>query len=424
MNPPLVFISYSHDSADHKAWVLRLASDLRENGVDAILDQWDLVPGQDASVFMQQGILRADRVLMVCSKNYVSKAEVRSGGVGFEQLIVTSEVVQAIDTKKFIPLVRNNLAEPFVPRFLGPRIYINFNDDVTYEARREDLLRELLAAPIAVKPPIGLNPFSATMPKQEEPARTTSPTGITRNGGSVLSDPWFEAGASVAKSGIEKLGLKGCMELRFALHDEITKSQLELLSAVRKSQVHTFGWPIGVTLENRDEYKPRPFGDGIRAEIAIANDSLSGRQSYDYWAVRRNGDFYLLQSLFEDSRSENSIFFNTRIVRVAESLMFAANFYTNLSVPPESKISLRVSHDGLTNRTLTSASPNRSIFPRVSHEAKTESEIVVMLGNMHETLVDNVRKIVEPMFMLFEFAEFDDAVYTDIVQRFVNGQSS
>ena len=57
---------------------------------------------------------------------------------------------------------------------------------------------------------------------------------------------------------------------------------------------------------------------------------MSGRQSYDYWAIRRNGDFYVLQSLFEDERGENLIFFNTRIVRVAEALMFASNLYTHL----------------------------------------------------------------------------------------------
>ena len=42
MDNPTVFISYSHDNEDHKSWVLKLASDLRSHGVNAILDQWDL----------------------------------------------------------------------------------------------------------------------------------------------------------------------------------------------------------------------------------------------------------------------------------------------------------------------------------------------------------------------------------------------
>lgn len=424
MKPPSVFISYSHDSEDHKAWVLRLAIDLRERGVDATLDQWELVPGQDVAAFMQKGILEADRVLLVCSGAYVSKAEAGTGGVGFERLIVTGEVVQNIDTRKFIPLVRGNPTEPHVPRFLGPRLYIDFNDDTEYETKREELLRELLGAPLSVKPPLGTNPFSGAMPKQVESARVVGPTGVTCAGERLLGEPWFEAERFVAEKGISQLGLEGCMELRFGLHDDITKSQLDLLNAVRKSEIHTFGWPIGVTLENRDEYKPRPYGDGIRAEIAIAKESLSGRQSYDYWAVRKNGDFYLLQSLFEDIGGENLVFFNTRIVRVAEALMFAANLYTNLGAPPNANLSVRVSHKGLAGRTLTSAGGNRQVFPRMSRESISESEIVVTLGKMRETLVDDVRRIVEPMFMLFEFQEFAESIYTDIVRRFEKGETS
>jgi hypothetical protein len=104
---------------------------------------------------MQKGILEADRVLLVCSDTYVTKAEAGTGGVGFERLIVTGEVVQSIDTRKFIPIVRNSSGCVRVPRFLGPRLYIDFSDDQAYEARREELLRELLGAPLLVKPPIG-----------------------------------------------------------------------------------------------------------------------------------------------------------------------------------------------------------------------------------------------------------------------------
>ena len=39
---PTVFISYSHDSDEHKNWVLQLATRLRSNGVDVILDRWNL----------------------------------------------------------------------------------------------------------------------------------------------------------------------------------------------------------------------------------------------------------------------------------------------------------------------------------------------------------------------------------------------
>ena len=44
---PTVFVAYSHDSSEHKMWVARLATDLRRNGIEAILDS---IP-QAASIF-------------------------------------------------------------------------------------------------------------------------------------------------------------------------------------------------------------------------------------------------------------------------------------------------------------------------------------------------------------------------------------
>ena len=221
-----------------------------------------------------------------------------------------------------------------------------------------------------------------------------------------------------------KLGLKAGMELRFALHTPVNKSQLDLLTAVRASQIHTFGWPIAVTLENRDACRPRPFSNGIRAEVSIAKDSLSGRESYDYWALAQSGDFYLLQNLFEDTRDVAKIFFNTRIVRVTEALMFAKALYSHLGAPPETHLSIRVAHFGLAGRTLSSAGGRRYVSERQCIDNRCESEIVVTLGTIRESLVAAVQRLTAPMFMLFEFTEFADSVYDDIVRRFEEGEPS
>jgi len=57
-NPPKVFVSYSHDSEEHKAWVLQLSTRLRSNGVDVILDRWNLKLGSDIAHFMEKGICK------------------------------------------------------------------------------------------------------------------------------------------------------------------------------------------------------------------------------------------------------------------------------------------------------------------------------------------------------------------------------
>jgi hypothetical protein len=277
MTAPKIFISYSHDTQDHKAWVLKLGSNLLARGVDVVLDRWDLAPGQDMSMFMQRGIAEADRVLMICSATYVQKAEAGLGGVGYERLIVTAELIQSIDTIKFIPIMRLN-PQKTIPIFIGPRLNVDFNDDTKYAPGLDQLTMELHGVSGLSKPPLGVNPFSGK-PTGSSPTRSSGSTS------EILGSPWFSDESDKAKKGIGKLGLVGYMEIRVATSSEITKSQIELLNAVRQSEIQTFGWPIGVIL-NKDEFRPRPYGNGIRAEVAVSPSTSNGRTSYDYWSLR------------------------------------------------------------------------------------------------------------------------------------------
>src|SRR5688572_3165524 len=140
---PTVFISYSHDSEAHKSWVRKLAGDLMSRGIQVILDQWHLALGQDVVVFMERAVTDADRVLLVCSERYVAKADDRDGGVGYEGVIVSSEIAGKIATRKFIPLIRNGASLPTLPKFLGVRRYQDFSDDAKYDTLLEELAREL-----------------------------------------------------------------------------------------------------------------------------------------------------------------------------------------------------------------------------------------------------------------------------------------
>ena len=90
MEIPKVFISYSHDSDEHKEWVLQLSTRLRQNGVDVILDRWDLGAGDDMTLFMEKGVRDSDRVLVICTDAYVRKANAAEGGVGYERMIITA----------------------------------------------------------------------------------------------------------------------------------------------------------------------------------------------------------------------------------------------------------------------------------------------------------------------------------------------
>ena len=151
---PTVFISYSHDDPEHKRWVLDVATHLRNSGVEVLFDVWDLRPGDDVPKFMEKGVREADRVLMICTEAYSSKANDGVGGVGYEAMIVTGELVRDLGTGKFIPVVRQKTDKPQVPTSVSTRYYINLSDWPETQPEMEKLLQELhdIRPP---KPPLG-----------------------------------------------------------------------------------------------------------------------------------------------------------------------------------------------------------------------------------------------------------------------------
>ena len=169
---PKVFISYSHDSPTHKQWVSELGAKLRQNGIDVILDQWDLHLGDDMTRFMEVGVKSSDRVLVICTDNYVRKASAGEGGVGYERLIVTAQLVQDLGTNKFIPIIRQASEKENMPVFLGPRFGIDFRDESQFDEKIKDLLHELHQVPKVQTPPLGKNPF-ARLPSGDEAAPFT-----------------------------------------------------------------------------------------------------------------------------------------------------------------------------------------------------------------------------------------------------------
>ena len=48
-SPPRLFISYSWSTSEHEQWVIDLATELVNSGVDVVLDKWDLREGHESS---------------------------------------------------------------------------------------------------------------------------------------------------------------------------------------------------------------------------------------------------------------------------------------------------------------------------------------------------------------------------------------
>lgn len=74
---PKVFISYAWGSEDYRLKVRSFATDLMENGIDVLLDQWSLKEGNDTYAFMEQSVTdqTITNVLILLDPIYEKKSE-------------------------------------------------------------------------------------------------------------------------------------------------------------------------------------------------------------------------------------------------------------------------------------------------------------------------------------------------------------
>jgi len=158
---PTVFISYSWDSQEHEDWIVNLATKLCHNGVNAILDKWDLGHlGKPLPHFMENSISKSQRVICVMTPNYKKKTENLDGGVGYEYSIISAEIFTAgVNTSKFIPLFRSGTDFNAIPTVLNGRKYVDMRDDSQFEDKfLNELLRDIHKEPKYKKPKLGKKP--------------------------------------------------------------------------------------------------------------------------------------------------------------------------------------------------------------------------------------------------------------------------
>lgn len=155
-------MSYSWTNPEHGAWVLNLATELRQNGVDIILDKWGLKEGHDAVAFMESMVTnpKVKKVIMICDRRYAEKADGREGGVGTETQIISAKVYGETQQDKFVAVVTELNAEgkPFLPTYYANRIYIDMSSEDVYASNFEQLLRWIFDKPANIKPSIGSPP--------------------------------------------------------------------------------------------------------------------------------------------------------------------------------------------------------------------------------------------------------------------------
>jgi hypothetical protein len=120
--PPKVFISYSHDSEEHRDLVLSFTDRLRKDGVDCIIDQYEPSPPEGWSRWAINQIEKAKFVLVVCTNRYsqlfTGKGETIEKQANYQGAIITQSIYESQANTKFIPIVFSAKDSSYVPIIL------------------------------------------------------------------------------------------------------------------------------------------------------------------------------------------------------------------------------------------------------------------------------------------------------------------
>jgi hypothetical protein len=155
--PVRVFVSYSHDSQGHSDRVLSLAQRLRQDGIDAMLDQFVPFPKEGWIRWMEQQLDEADFTLCMCTEGYRVSFDGRGGdssgrGVNWEGQTVSQCIYDNRgDNSRFIPVVFDGQGvASVIPRALKPYTYF------VLERQYDELYRLLTNQPAVSPVPCGI----------------------------------------------------------------------------------------------------------------------------------------------------------------------------------------------------------------------------------------------------------------------------
>jgi hypothetical protein len=103
---------------------------------------------------MEKSVREIDYVLIICTPKYKKKSDNREGGVGYEGDIITGEVFQNQNHRKFIPILRKGSWAESAPSWISGKYYIDLSELANIESNYKDLITTILNIR-ETAPPIG-----------------------------------------------------------------------------------------------------------------------------------------------------------------------------------------------------------------------------------------------------------------------------
>jgi tetratricopeptide (TPR) repeat protein len=152
------FISYSHDSAEHKNRVWDLCERLRSDGIDCRIDQQEFSPPEGWPRWCRNQVQESQFVLVVCTDTYKRRYEGKDAtgtglGAKWEGFVITQELYEAgSKNAKFIPVVFTPGDALHIPLELRGATRYDLGTPKAYD----NLFRHLTNRPAHEKSPVAM----------------------------------------------------------------------------------------------------------------------------------------------------------------------------------------------------------------------------------------------------------------------------
>ena len=250
---PRVFISYSHDSSEHRQRVHSLCEHLRSDGVDAFIDQYveTAGPPEGWPRWMDTQLREADLVVLVCTAVYRRRVEGREApgrghGVMWEGTLVYQLLYNAgTRNERFIPVLLSDAGADDIPLPLQAGAFYRADDANGYEA----LYRRLTGQPRVVPIPVGARRTLPPLPPLPPPADGTPPAIGSQAAPTPTSEPAQTskaAGEEPHRSGSRTLAVAGAalLVVTIAIAWAFYASRLDVYR-IRIEVVDVQGQPVG-----------------------------------------------------------------------------------------------------------------------------------------------------------------------------------
>lgn len=146
---PTCFISYAWGVTEHERWVLQLAKDLRNSGINVLLDRWHSPPGSNLDLFVDR-ILSSDFVIPVGTPKLQEKYKVEhlDPVVAAELNLINLRVRQptAYGNTVLPVLLYGDAQTSFSPQ-LQTLVSVDFRDSANYFRKLFDMIWRLYELP-------------------------------------------------------------------------------------------------------------------------------------------------------------------------------------------------------------------------------------------------------------------------------------